>query len=347
MSDVGLAKACARMMIPVPGRGYWAKKEVGRSPRPTRLPTLPAGAGNEKRELHVRRREAPKASAVAAEAPATISVVVPEALTEPHPLVAKSVKALRGGRVSHDGFLRPKTPDCLAVTVSMSCIDRAMRVYDAVIKTIEDRGYVVEVQQYRQAGFEQPRFRTVVLIDDEVVEVELIEVTRRVERRRDGPNDPSPKYETIPSGRLGLTIRSDVVGTRGRWTDEANRSLDDQLGTFIHGLAVAAVGLKEQRRAQQERERQQLESQQRAWEEADRRRAEAGRIRALNAEVDQMHSARWAREYLAALKSNVAANPEIDTASMQDWIAWVESYATRVDPFGRPAKIPKDPNPYG
>jgi len=40
LSDVGLAKACTRMMIPVPGRGYWAKKDVGRAPRPTRLPIL-------------------------------------------------------------------------------------------------------------------------------------------------------------------------------------------------------------------------------------------------------------------------------------------------------------------
>src|SRR4051794_24914698 len=61
LSDVGLAKACTPLMIPVPGRGYWAKKEVGRAPRPTRLPTLPASAGADKRELHVRRRNAPTA----------------------------------------------------------------------------------------------------------------------------------------------------------------------------------------------------------------------------------------------------------------------------------------------
>src|SRR5262245_33771739 len=57
VSDVGLAKACTRMMIPVPGRGYWAKREVGTAPRPTRLPTLPSSAGPEKREIRVRRRE--------------------------------------------------------------------------------------------------------------------------------------------------------------------------------------------------------------------------------------------------------------------------------------------------
>src|SRR5690242_18844299 len=119
LSDVGLAKACTRMMIPVPGRGYWAKKEVGRSPRPTRLPTLPANVGQDKRELRVRRREAPRAADAALEAPAAITVIVEEVLTDPHPLVAKSIKALRGGRTSHDGYLRPKTADCLNVEASM------------------------------------------------------------------------------------------------------------------------------------------------------------------------------------------------------------------------------------
>ncbi|HEY5441653.1 MAG TPA: hypothetical protein VIJ90_10270, partial [Gemmatimonadaceae bacterium] len=78
LSDVGLAKACARMMVPVPGRGYWAKKEVGRSPRPTRLPTLPTSAGTDKREIHVRRRDAPTAVDAAREEADAITVVVPD-----------------------------------------------------------------------------------------------------------------------------------------------------------------------------------------------------------------------------------------------------------------------------
>lgn len=31
LSDVGLAKVCRKLRIPVPGRGYWAKKQAGRS----------------------------------------------------------------------------------------------------------------------------------------------------------------------------------------------------------------------------------------------------------------------------------------------------------------------------
>lgn len=43
VSDVALAKRCRRMAIPLPGRGYWAKKAVGKKVRPISLPkAIPA-----------------------------------------------------------------------------------------------------------------------------------------------------------------------------------------------------------------------------------------------------------------------------------------------------------------
>jgi hypothetical protein len=208
LSDVGLAKACTRMLIPVPGRGYWAKKSVGRAPRPTRLPTLPASAGADKRELRVRRREAPTVGEATREEPAAIHVEVPEVLSDPHPLVAKSVRAFRHGRSRHDGYLMPKTRDCLDVEATMGSIDRAMRVFDAVIKAIEDRGHAVEVEKYRREGYSEPQHRTVVLVDGESVEIAIMETTRRIERPRVGPTEPYPKYEFVPSCRLSMAMRN-------------------------------------------------------------------------------------------------------------------------------------------
>jgi hypothetical protein len=37
MSDVGLAKRCRKLGIPVPGRGYWARVAAGQAPRQTTL----------------------------------------------------------------------------------------------------------------------------------------------------------------------------------------------------------------------------------------------------------------------------------------------------------------------
>jgi len=331
-------------MIPVPGRGYWAKNEVGRAPRPTRLPTLPASAGAESRELHVRRREAPTAIEASREESAAIQVKVPEILSNPHPLVAKTVKAFRGGKSRHDGYLMAKTPDCLAVHATMGSIDRALRIYDAVIKAIEERGHVVEVEKYKRENYSEPQYRTVMLVDDESVEIEITETTRRIERPRQGSSDPYPKYEFVPSGQLSLVIQN---GTRSRWSDGAKRTLESQLGRFIQGIAVAAVELKESRRRREEFEREQIEAQRRQREESERRRTEAARVRALNAVIDRMHSARWVPEYLMQLKENLSTFPQADTPDMQDWLTWVEGYAGRIDPMQSPATVPKDPNPYG
>src|SRR5689334_12586006 len=46
LSDVGLAKTCRRYAIPVPPRGYWAKKQAGHNVRQTPLPKAPAGCGD-------------------------------------------------------------------------------------------------------------------------------------------------------------------------------------------------------------------------------------------------------------------------------------------------------------
>lgn len=37
---VDLAKICRKLKIPLPGRGYWAKRKVGRTPSHPALPTL-------------------------------------------------------------------------------------------------------------------------------------------------------------------------------------------------------------------------------------------------------------------------------------------------------------------
>jgi hypothetical protein len=47
LSGRGLAKACRRLQVPVPPRGYWAKLAAGQRPRRPRLPSLPSGQAEE------------------------------------------------------------------------------------------------------------------------------------------------------------------------------------------------------------------------------------------------------------------------------------------------------------
>ena len=110
---------------------------------------------------------------------------------------------------------------------------------------------------------------------------------------------------------------------------------------------MAALELKEIRRKREEYAQQERGRQRRESEEEERRRAEAGRIRALNKDIDRMHAAQWARQYLTQPRECLNATPDANTPEMQTWVAWIEEYAKRVDPFLPHARVAKDPNPYG
>jgi hypothetical protein len=59
ISDVGLAKTCRRMRVPLLGRGYWAKKQFGKSVRRIPLPKLPASAASGIRDFVIRKPTSP------------------------------------------------------------------------------------------------------------------------------------------------------------------------------------------------------------------------------------------------------------------------------------------------
>jgi len=63
ISDVALAKACRRVAIPIPGRGYWARVDAGMRLNVPRLPPTPAGLSSRIRIRGKKPRGAPSAAA--------------------------------------------------------------------------------------------------------------------------------------------------------------------------------------------------------------------------------------------------------------------------------------------
>jgi hypothetical protein len=91
VSGVALAKTCRRLSVPVPGRGYWAKKQAGNAPA---RPPLPAHRGPDSVTVDRRQQEAlakEEALRAAAQIP---QVHVATALRNPHPLVAAAREVL-------------------------------------------------------------------------------------------------------------------------------------------------------------------------------------------------------------------------------------------------------------
>ena len=157
ISAVALGKVCHKLQIPLPGRGYWTKKEFGKPVE--RLP-LPPG-----KDVPVvqRLRFPPSEQSPSAEAatpketptdPEFLRIVELESrnIATPagprHKLVKTSEKALKGIQPDEKGILHPPYRElCLEVRVSKNALERALAFMNAVILCLEADGFPVTLQQ--------------------------------------------------------------------------------------------------------------------------------------------------------------------------------------------------------
>ncbi len=101
--------------------------------------------------------------------------MVPAILEQPHALVASSVLLLRKAKVDEDLRLRTGGMKCVALKVSLSAVDRALRIYDALFKALEARGHRVTLVT------KDNETSTVVHVDGEQVGIEIHEQVSRTE----------------------------------------------------------------------------------------------------------------------------------------------------------------------
>lgn len=356
LSDVGLAKICRRLRVPVPYRGYWRKKEVGQTARRTPLPTLRQSLAPQLREVTLRPQpngaEAEETGPVAEqehfESLPENRIAVAEVLENPHPLVAQTVAALRRAKPDEQGYLRPKTTSWLAVRVTLDSADRAMCILDALLKALDARGYATTIR----AG-DQPA--TIVRIREEELSIAIEERIKRVERTpparpgRHGSTWAYPQYDWEATGQLALKIEntwgSDV---RQTWSDAKQQRLEGCLNSFTVGLVKAAEGNKAQRLEREARERERRAAEERRLLDIRRREEEASRVRALDHVVGKWRRARLIREYVGEVRAAAERAGNFEAGSpLAEWLMWAEGYANRIDPLLPDPSIPQDPEPRG
>jgi len=216
-SDVWLAKICRRYKIPRPPRGHWARIQAGQ--KIPRTP-LPKGADNPVIRINTRPPGSNQKRIVDHE-PAfkryTIpEIVVPEVLKEPHPLVDASFKILESSISDRKGIVIPSVTPCLDIRVSKESVPRSLRIMDALIKALENIGFVVSML----GTSTQVRLLDVSL---------SIAIAEELQRRRLKAKDHNLErsyyqfgfnlYEDdpVPSGNLYLTIDDLGLKNKRNW----------------------------------------------------------------------------------------------------------------------------------
>lgn len=376
MSDRGLAKNCAHMRVPVPGRGYWAKKAVGNAPARTLLPQLPPNSSLTPSDITltiVSRSESssepegdavkaapplpePVALQVAFEAEPKNRIAVRATLHAPHRLTQRTIESLDADARHREQDWQHKPEPRLAIDVSKPHFKRAIRIMDALVKAFDRREWKVSVTRHHDEY--KRRYDTSVVVLGHHIDVGIREPEQRVRNTPTaadaGKSDRQLGWHRERTGHLALTIfqgDGDHVEREIVETDDA--PLETRLNDFMIDLVTVAHRRDElHRQRAEEWERQMAEDKRRRAEER-RREDEAAKGRALEQQALDWALSANLLAYVAELRAVVKRRSEgLEAQSaLTEWLDWAEAHAKALDPFNRPldelaATRLQAPNPY-
>lgn len=343
ISDVALKKICRKMNIPTPPRGYWAKVQNGQRVPVTPLPK--AKHGN-LRSYEITAAADPEKKRMAEEAPRVPllddlerlkPIRVPLRLRNPHPLVAKTMKALERCSPDKYGALQPQQRSCLHVRVAPGSVKRALRIMSALVKGMEQLGIeLIEGRSGYSEGVEA-------VLYDEKIRFSMYERMRRTDHVLTAKEEAEKKiyrhaytkpWDFHPTGRLTLKIdRYYGPPFKKEWTDTAKRPVEDCLGEFMTSLIRIADYLRRKTIAQQEAERRAEERRRIAEEEARRKAEELRKLKEL-----ETLAARWARSnrilsFVQAVEEQARARGVPENEKVWSWIRWAREQAMKLSPL--------------
>jgi hypothetical protein len=347
ISDVALAKTCRKLNIPLPGRGYWARKQAGQpveklplpamkdppnllKPQPRPEPPSPAQTANDEERALLERLTSTKGT---------------DALKRgslSHPLVIQAGSALRKERPDDRKILWART-QCLDIRVSREGLDRAIRVMAGFIELAEAEGFSVAI------GGGQ-REATSLVAFGQSVKFGLVERVARVDVSGVTVGTALDRVLTYggkaveyrPTGEFFIEAFDVWDGHPKKWKESKAGRIEEIVPSVLAGLLRIALSRRaeEQRQAEIERERQR-KVEERAQIQALIKLEEA-KVRDLRRLTADWARAERLRAFVAAARtSGIQQGQSTDAGtSFGDWLAWAERQADRIDPLKeRPGSI--------
>ncbi len=348
VTGTALKKTCDRHHIPTPERGYWAKLEHGKPVKKEPLPPLPEPdltlvrvAGSSEQHLSPRVREAKDKARDnldkhAAAHPTPAATPEPASIVEP-PFLAATRRAISKARPDDQGFAIARSRNVIPLKIATASIERGIRILSKLFALAETQGHFPKATE---DGL-------VLVVEDEAIAFGLeeqpektlhqptpAELKRRDERMRWGyTNDPWPKYDQSPSGKLAIVIHANPYsGLRRTYSDGKTRALEHMLPDILAGFVGHAALISERRREDDERERRYRDA------EARRRREEAfdNREKRRMEFVDAVHEQLTHRDKLTAVLTHLENATSEDAARVSDMASWIRQRLKQIDALVSP-----------
>jgi hypothetical protein len=169
--------------------------------------------------------------------------VVHATLRKPHPLVAQAREALLDSPKDHAGILVGTTRQRLAIRVSPACLDRALRIMNALLKALDNRKVRVEAGLGQYAA-------TRIWLGGTALFLKLGEKLKRVESPDPATTGRAGAYAVGPTGMLHIRIDGLYPDhCKQVWRDAPGLKLEDQVDSILEALpALARAGIEERKR---------------------------------------------------------------------------------------------------
>ena len=260
LSDVGLAKLCKRHKIPKPYLGYWARKAAGANPRITRLPKCsdPNLATIRLLQSEVPIQPSgffdPEIEKLYEAELKRDRIVVPAELCSPLPIVERTHRSLLSGR-------QLKGPT-LAASMSKPLVERAMRIMDALLKGLLERGCTIESEGYYAAT------ATSIRCHGHEFGLRIREPAMAVKRPDKYFGMMRTEYD--PSGRIQLEVEG-----FGSWSpklirDGKQSTIEDRVGSLPAQMLKAIDSSRRECAEREEKERKRQAELHAKWEAEER-----------------------------------------------------------------------------
>jgi len=342
ISDVAIAKLCKKLNVPKPPRGYWEKikygHQVSRPPLPPTDSDIPDQATIRPSLRDVQQTAAKSDSDNHTTHLSADAFALPVNFKSIHPLIKRAREVLTAAsKERHQRTVYQRlwhnTPGTLDVRVSAEGVTRALKIMEALILGLENKGYSVLADGKAQAWKQKETRTTQVSGLEYPVDIYLEELSRRVKYvppRGELRGSYEQRFDYRPTGKLRLVIDEYCgEGFKRQWNVNDDDSLAETLASFFDGLVETAKALKI-RDDNREREHREYEREQRLAHEEEERRCELSAA-ALKWEERQRH-----QRFLDALKTEIHRRKQRlgPNSRLGIWLAWAERHLNEDDPVG-------------
>jgi hypothetical protein len=246
MSAVAIGKTCRKLQVPLPGRGYWAKKAHGHAVVHKPLPKLlevprimryqrPAVANSipsppTQPEFPVEDEDRTEIDQINQMLSAGAFVVKNPRKALCHPLIVAARDILRHSFASKQILQVPRNQSCLDIRVSKATLSRALGIMAAIIAIFEDHGVKVRISPGDRSYGGQSH-ETSAMVFGEKIQFGVIEKTRQVRvPHTTATPDAAGRQRFVthyePTGELSIHVFSNSSYFTTIWRDTQQTKIE-------------------------------------------------------------------------------------------------------------------------